>query len=198
MTMIGSIPAGDWMLIGPGEYFTARGLFGSLVSHADIWHLAGNMLFLFVFGNAVNAKIGHLQYLACYFLIGVIEGVLWVLLGGGPALGASGAIMGILGMFIVFYPRNDVTIFYWIWYACDTFSVSAYFVIIAYFLFDLWGTMTDGGGGVAYLAHILGSVTGFGLGTLLALSGLVESDDNEQNIFEATGLRTHPSRSGRG
>jgi len=196
LTMIGAIPTGNWMLIGPGEYFTVGGLFGSLVSHAGIFHLAGNMLFLFVFGNAVNAKIGHLQYLFCYFLIGIIEGLLWVFLGGGPALGASGAIMGILGMFIIFYPRNNVTVFFWIWYASDTFEISAYFVIVAYFLFDLWGTMTDGGdGGVAYLAHILGSVTGFGLGTILALSGMVRSDHNEQNIFEAIGLRKHPSRS---
>src|SRR5215468_1620795 len=78
-------------------------LFTSLFAHDGLGHLLGNMLFLFVFGNAVNAKLGHVQFLICYFLIGMLEGVVWMLLGPGPAIGSSGAIMGIVGMFLVFY-----------------------------------------------------------------------------------------------
>src|SRR5205823_6429966 len=82
--------------------------------HADILHLAGNMMFLFVFGNAVNAKLGHWQFVVIYLLLGVLAGAAFIPFAGGlPVLGASGAIMGIVGVFLVLFPRNDVQVFYW-------------------------------------------------------------------------------------
>jgi membrane associated rhomboid family serine protease len=187
MTLVGIIPFSPWMVIGPGDDFSFAGLFGSLVTHADFMHLAGNMLFLFVFGNAVNAKIGHLPFLGCYALIGMIEGLTWSLLAGGPALGASGAIMGVIGMFVVFYPRNDVSVGYWIFYARGSFEISSYVVICAYFALDIWGMLTDGAG-VAYLAHVAGLLAGFTLASGLVLAGFFPSDDDEENLYEALGI----------
>lgn len=178
-----------WMYIGPGEYFSAPALIGNLFIHLDILHLIGNMLFLFVFGNAINAKLGHLQFLACYLLIGITEGLIWAMIGPGPAAGASGAIMGLTGMFIVLYPRNEVTIFYWFYAASDTFEVSAYIVIATYFGFDLWGLTKGADAGVAFLAHIAGSLAGFAIASGLVLTGLITSDEGEQNLYEALGKR---------
>lgn len=177
-----------WMLIGPGEYFTVAGLFGSLVTHLDIVHLLGNMMFLFVFGNSINAKIGHIPFLLCYAAIGVIEGVVWALLANGPALGASGAIMGIVGMFVVFYPRNEVSIGYWFVARGGSFEVPGMVVVAAYFAFDLWG-FVSGGEGVAYLAHIAGMLAGFGIASGLVLAGLFPSESYEENLYEVLGVR---------
>src|SRR5215207_6421198 len=87
------------------DRFAPYQLVTALFQHADLIHLFGNMLFLFVFGNAVNAKLGHAGFLAAYLGIGVLEGLAWLAVGAGSAvLGASGAIMGICGMFLVLYP----------------------------------------------------------------------------------------------
>lgn len=181
--------AAPWMLIGPGEYFTVAGLFGSLMSHADVIHLAGNMIFLFVFGNAINAKLGHAGFLACYAGLGAAEGLVWALLGPGAALGASGAIMGLLGMFIVLYPRNDVSVFYWFGFIANgTFSVSAWVVIGTYIAFDIWGLVSQEASGVAYLSHVVGAVCGFGLASALVLTRVVTSDRAEENLYELTGV----------
>jgi len=187
--LIDGEPSEKWMLIGPGEYFSLAGLFGSLFIHLDILHLLGNMVFLFVFGNAINAKIGHFWFLLSYLAIGAVEGLLWAALADGPAAGASGAIMGMMGMFIVLYPRNEITVFYWLFIAAwGTIEISVYILIVIYFIFDLWGVVS-GGGNVAYLAHVAGFVAGFGLGASLVLTRLVESDADEQHLFEVLGLR---------
>lgn len=178
----------QWMLIGPGEYFSFAGLFGSLVTHLDPVHLIGNMVFLFVFGNAVNAKIGHLPFVLCYAGVGVVEGLAWALLADGPALGASGAIMGMVGMFVVFYPRNDVSVAYWFYFRGGSFELPGLAVVGAYFAFDLWG-MLAGGGEVAYLAHIAGFVAGFAVASAFVLAGLFPSDSDEENLYEVLGVR---------
>jgi len=189
LIMGGLIEPAGWMVIGPGDDFSIAGLIGSLFTHADPMHLIGNMVFLFVFGNAINAKFGHLLFLGCYFAIGAFEGIVWSLVADGPAIGASGAIMGMMGLFIIFYPRNDVSVGYWIWYTYGSFQISAYVVLVTYFVFDLWGLMTNGDSGVAYLSHISGFVAGFVIAAALALTGLIKSDESEQNLFEAIANR---------
>jgi membrane associated rhomboid family serine protease len=88
------------------DYWYGR-LFSHVLVHADWLHLLGNMFFLFIFGNAVNAKLGHIPYVVLYFLLGAIGGIAWFLFGSGEyALGASGAIMGVMGLFLVFYPTT--------------------------------------------------------------------------------------------
>ena len=120
------------------------------------------MIFLFCFGNAVNAKLGQGLFLAAYFLLGALDGVAWLLLGNGmPVVGASGAIMGIVGIFLVLFPRNDVNVLYWFGGAYGgSFSIAAIFLILFYMTCDLIGTLTGGGGGVAYICHLAGAWRG--------------------------------------
>src|SRR5262249_12379825 len=93
--------------------FAAYQLVTSVFQHAGLLHLFGNMLFLFVFGNAINAKLGHPGFLISYLGIGVLANLLWLAVGRGDAcLGASAAIMGMCGMFMVLYPLNAVHV-YW-------------------------------------------------------------------------------------
>ncbi|MEW6252812.1 MAG: rhomboid family intramembrane serine protease [Planctomycetota bacterium] len=146
--------------------FSIPQLFTSLFLHDGFVHLLGNMVFLFCFGNAVNAKLGHALFVLAYLLLGALAGLAWLLMDTGTAaLGASGAIMGIVGMYLVFYPRNDVAVFYffWLFYFVRTgvFTVSSYWIILLYLLFDAWGLLL-GDGGVAYVAHLAGAVAGIG------------------------------------
>jgi membrane associated rhomboid family serine protease len=146
------------LALRPGA-FSPFQLVSHLFVHADIGHLLGNMLFLFVFGNAVNAKLGHGLFLASYCLLGAIAGVCWLLIGDGrPAVGASGAIMGIVGMFFVLFPRNDVRFFYWYWTVSDIFDIPAFWLILFYLGCDLVGALFFGAGAVAYIAHLGGAV----------------------------------------
>lgn len=88
------------------------GLFGHIWVHGDLIHLVGNMWFLCIFGNAVCAKVGNLRYLVLYVLLGVAAGVTHLLFDARPALGASGAINGVVGMYLVLFYENRITC-YW-------------------------------------------------------------------------------------
>src|SRR5262249_26212016 len=91
--------------------FRPQNLITHAFVHGGFLHLLGKLIFLFAFGNAINAKLGHVVYLACYFFFAILAGLGWMLLGNGvPVVGASGAIMGIAGMFFVLYPFNELAI----------------------------------------------------------------------------------------
>ena len=134
--------------------------------HANFQHLLGNMVFLWVFGNAINDRFGHLGYLAFYLAGGIMACVGYMLLGGSaPVLGASGAIAAVTGVYLVLLPRARVTILLWFW-IITTFEVSSLYFLLFYFIQDLVMTVTtvgglaSAGGGVAYAAHVTGSVFG--------------------------------------
>ncbi len=171
--------------VWPGEGFSITQLFTYLFAHAGFLHLAGNMLFLFVFGNAVNAKLGHVLYLVLYAVTGVLAALAWLVTSDAPMIGASGAIMGVVGAFLVFYPRNDISVWYWFGFiAAGTFSLSSYWMILMYVAFDIWGALRQGDG-VAYISHLVGAAAGFGGAALLLATGLVKPGDAEQTIFQA-------------
>ena len=138
--------AEQWML-WRGDEFQATQLLTHMLLHADPIHLIGNMLMLFVFGNAVNARLGHIAYVLAYVACGVCAGLLWLATDGGEAsLGASGAIMGVVGMFLVYYPKNDVSVFLW-FFGPRTFQCSAYWIILMYVGFDLLAFSSGSGDG---------------------------------------------------
>src|SRR6478672_112933 len=94
-------------------------LFTSMFMHGGIAHIAGNMLFLWIFGDNIEDRLGHVKYLIFYLLCGVIASLAHVfatkLLGQNlliPSLGASGAISGVLGGYILLFPRRRVTMFF--------------------------------------------------------------------------------------
>lgn len=158
-----------WMMHGGGVWATDAGLLGNIFTHADPVHLIGNMLFLFVFGNAVNAKTGHALFLSCYITLGILSSLLFSAFSpDAVGLGASGAIAGITGMFIVFFPRNNVSVFFGMLLLFrpigKVFQVSAWLVIGAYFLkdlaFQILESATGSETGVALMAHIGGTIAG--------------------------------------
>jgi membrane associated rhomboid family serine protease len=166
-------------------------LFTHVLVHARWWHLPWNMLFLFCFGNAVNAKLGHALYLLSYFLSGALAGAVYLLLPGDQLqyAGASGAIMGVIGIFFVLFPRNEVRIFYW-WgpNMVGSVGLAAIWLIAIYMGIDLVGTLVGSGVG-GYVAHLVGAVVGMGAGVALVQAGLVKATEYEENLLQMLGFQ---------
>lgn len=173
------------------EKVTLVNLLSYTLVHANLLHLAGNMIFLFCFGNAINAKLGHWQFLASYFLCGMVAGGAWLLFDNGRVLeGASGAIMGIVGLFLIFYPYNDVRVLVGFQWRAGTLEISSFWVITMYMVLDLVGCfIKGGGGGVAYSCHLAGSALGIFIGLDLLMLGFYPPTDCERNLLQLVGLR---------
>ncbi|MBI2541168.1 rhomboid family intramembrane serine protease [Candidatus Woesearchaeota archaeon] len=146
----------------PAE-FSLLALFTSMFLHGGIAHIFGNMWFLYIFGDNVEDKFGHFKYVIFYILSGIAASLLHFVLNIGsdiPAVGASGAISGILGAYIVLFPHAKV-------YVAGSFGhvgkVPALFMLGFWFLFQLIsGTFSLFGAqsGIAFFAHIGGFVFG--------------------------------------
>lgn len=139
--------------------------------HADWMHLLGNMLFLYVFGNAVEDRLGKVGYLFFYLAGGVFAALGHALVETTPVLGASGAVAAVTGAFLALTPLTNVTIVYWFFFI-GSFEVSGMLLILFQIgqniLFHLMGT-----GNVAYLAHLGGYAYGFIIGMALLLLRLM-------------------------
>jgi membrane associated rhomboid family serine protease len=131
--------------------------------HGSITHILGNMLFLYIFGNNVNDKMGHLGYLGFYLAGGVASGIVYVLWQGShavPVIGASGAIAAVTGAFLILFPRSHITVLYF-FLLIGTFELSCVWFILGFFAYDLvYLAMADH---VAHIAHVGGTV--FGMAT---------------------------------
>lgn len=159
------------------------GMVGHVFLHGGIMHLFGNMLFLWTFGNAVCAKMGNGVYVGVFFLLAFLAGAFHNLFDGGPAIGASGAINGVVGLFLVYFPRNDVQCFWTIILRQGTFSISSGWMILFWLVFDIWGAAT-GGEGVAYWAHLGGFISGVTLGVLSLKRGWVKMTRTECSLLD--------------
>ena len=176
------------------KHFAFYQLVSHIFVHGDLWHLGGNMLALFLFGNAINGKLGHWNFLGLYLIFGIWAGLCWLILGRGQAaLGASGAIMGLCGIFLVLYPKNEVRILWTFFVRGGTFEIASYWLLLFWFAGDLWGCI-GGGDGVAYVAHLGGAVAGFAVGIFLVVNDWVESPAGEENLLQAWGLRESSER----
>jgi membrane associated rhomboid family serine protease len=146
-------------------------LFTSMFMHGGIAHIAGNMLFLWIFGDNIEGRLGHVRYTIFYLLCGVIASLAHVFTTAAfasqesgmlvPSLGASGAISGVLGGYILLHPSRRVTVILFNFLT----QVPAFVAIGLWFLFQLISGlgMLGGGsqsGGVAYAAHIGGFIAG--------------------------------------
>ncbi|GMU35188.1 MAG: rhomboid family intramembrane serine protease [Planctomycetia bacterium] len=134
--------------------------------HGDFLHLLGNMLFLWVFGNSVNGKMGNIPYLFFYLACGVFAGLGFALLNTDPCLGASGSIAGVTTAFLVLFPRSHITVVYWLVWFIGTAQIQAMLLIVVKII--LWDNIVSprlSGGhdyvSVAYSAHVAGYLFGF-------------------------------------
>jgi membrane associated rhomboid family serine protease len=146
-------------------------LITSLFLHGSILHIAFNMLFLFVFGPEIEYLCGHLRFALFYMVCGTIAGVSQVLVAPGshvPSIGASGAIAGVLGAYIVSFPRNSIQTVVPIGCFPLFLRLPAILVIGVWAAVQFiigFGTISshvasEQGGGVAYFAHIGGFLAG--------------------------------------
>jgi membrane associated rhomboid family serine protease len=166
----------------PGPSPIQLTLLSSMFMHAGFLHLGGNMLFLWVFGDNVEHRAGPILYLLIYLAVGVVASLAQILSSADsfiPTLGASGAISGILGAYIVLFPTNRVTVFAFR-FLTQVPAVVAIGIWIVFQLISGFGATVvsdESGGGVAYLAHIGGFAAGLVVGLLLrAVSGPPRQD----------------------
>jgi membrane associated rhomboid family serine protease len=163
-----------------------REFFGHMWLHGGIIHLLGNLIFLWVFGNAVCSKIGGWLYFPFYIFFGLSAAFFHQLFigGSGGMAGASGAINGVVGMYLFYFAENDITCYFTVtlgdWHR---FTVSSYKVILVFLLFDILGAIL-GGSGVAYFAHLGGFAAGFGVALLLLKIGVVEMERYEKSLLQ--------------
>jgi len=163
--------------------WSISGLFGHVLLHAGPIHLIGNMIFLWVFGNAVCAKIGNIVYPFVFAALAIASATVHNLMDGAPAVGASGAINGVVGMYLIFYPLNEVTCAWTFGFKGGSFSLSGAWVILLWVAFDIWGAV-GGGGDVAYWAHLGGVAVGAGVAAAGLRLDWVQMESEERSLFD--------------
>ncbi len=147
-------------------------LFTSMFLHGGFWHILGNMLYLYIFGDNVEDAFGHFGFLIMYLVSGLVGSAAHILTAVGskiPTIGASGAVSGVLGAYFILYPRAQVLALVPIFFFIRFMALPAYiFLGFWFFLQLLYGAGSMGGGaGVAFFAHIGGFVIGVLLGLLV-------------------------------
>lgn len=145
-------------------------LLTSLFLHGDVFHIAGNMLFLYIFGAAVEDRFGHARFLCFYLAAGVAAGLAMVWM--EPAsrmavIGASGAIAGVLGSYFLLYPRARIVTLIPLLVFVEVIEVPAVLYLLLWFALQLYAGV-QGGGGVAWWAHVGGFLFGVALAPILA------------------------------
>jgi len=150
-------------------------IFTSMFMHGGLAHIAGNMLYLWIFGDNVEDAMGHGKYLAFYLLGGLVASLAHILTNPAsqiPTVGASGAIAAVLGAYLILYPQSRVQTIIPLGYFMRLTLLPAFIVLGMWFILQLFsGFLSLGGpdvGGVAFWAHIGGFVTGVVLAKLLA------------------------------
>jgi membrane associated rhomboid family serine protease len=144
--------------------------------HQNLSHIGFNMLFLYVFGNNLNEKLGHVGYLAFYLTGGVLAGCGHLLMSTNPTLGASGAISAVTGLFLVLLPSTHIRMFVSIFFLyIDVWEIPSMFFILFKIGEDLFEQLMRTSN-VAYMAHRSGTLAGIVIGLLLLFAGLVQRD----------------------
>lgn len=143
----------------------AIALFAFMFLHGSFWHLLGNMWFLYIFGDNIEDKLGHVRYLFFYFLCGLVSGLFHMFLNFHsqvPTIGASGAIAGVMGAYLISYPNSKILTLIPIIIIPFFVEIPAFFFLGIWFLFQFLSATGSSaqGGGIAWWAHIGGFVAG--------------------------------------
>ena len=164
----------------PDTWFTAL---SSMFMHGGILHIAGNMLFLWVFGNNVEDSMGRVKYVIFYLLGGIAAMALQIAVDPSapvPSIGASGAVAAVLGGYLILYPRARVLTLIFLFVFFTFIEIPAMWFLLIWFgeqlLYGYFNQIdpTGGGGGVAYFAHIGGFV--FGLAAIKLFASRYRAD----------------------
>ena len=139
--------------------------------HGGLLHLGGNLLFLWIFGNNIEDHLGHVRFVVFYLLAGVAASALHIALNLDstiPVVGASGAIAGVMGMYLVWFPRAPVRTLVFLGFLITVVRVKAMWLLGFWFLSQFF---TNPNSGVAWAAHVGGFVFGVLVGLLVRRSG---------------------------
>lgn len=164
----GRLPVqGGFVTIGTAIQPPWLTIFSSMFMHGGLAHIGGNMLYLWIFGDNIESDLGHLRFLIFYLIVGAAAALAHIMgdpTSGIPTLGASGAVAGVMGGYILLHPRADVHSLVPIGFFITLVRVPAFIVLGVWFVYQVLlnsiGQVNPGGGGVAYLAHIGGFVAG--------------------------------------
>jgi membrane associated rhomboid family serine protease len=184
--LLNTLPAGAQLQLGPETYCqmtdsrSAYTLVTSMFMHGSWMHIIGNMWFLWVFGNNVEDSMGHVRFAIFYLLCGFAAAACQVIAdpnSGIPMVGASGAIGGVMGAYIVLYPRVQVHMLLFLGFFVTTFAVPAVFMLGYWFVMQLvggFGSIGSSEGGTAFWAHIGGFAAGAALIYVFKVPELVD------------------------
>ena len=139
-------------------------LITAMFVHGGLIHVAGNMLFLWIFGDNIEDSLGHLKFIVFYLLVGLIASLVHIFAEPDstlPMVGASGAIAGVLGAYFLLFPRSQVLTLVFLVFFVSMVRVPAVFFLGFWFLIQLLSS--GNGGGIAWFAHIGGFIAGAGL-----------------------------------
>ena len=160
----------------------------SMFVHGGFFHITGNLVYLFLFGACIEDLLGRGRYVAFYLGGGLLANLAQVVLTTGadaeiPIVGASGAISACIGAFLVVLPRTQINFRYFGWFFIKVFNgefwIKAWIVIVIWFLLDFVSLVLDeGGGGVAFGAHVGGTIAG-ALAMLALRRSLRDEPENE-------------------
>ena len=172
MLRYGLVPAIVTTELEIGVYNRLYPFLTSMFLHAGWMHIIGNMLFLYIFGKNIEHRMGHIRYLCFYICTGIIAAVIQFLISTGsviPIVGASGAISGVLGSYLLFYPKSRILTVVPILFFVRLIHLPATVFIFVWFLIQFLSGISTAGreadfGGVAFWAHI----GGFAAGLILA------------------------------
>jgi membrane associated rhomboid family serine protease len=135
----------------------------SMFIHGGFLHIAGNMWFLWIFGRGVEDLVGHVRYLFLYFACGIAGAVLFVLINSNstvPTIGASGAIAGVMGAYLIKFPRAHIVTLVFIFIFITTIDIPAFFLLLYWFAIQFFSGIGSVGysqisnGDVAWFAHV--------------------------------------------
>jgi membrane associated rhomboid family serine protease len=133
----------------------------SIFMHGSLWHLLGNMLFLWIFGNNIEDYLGKVKFIIFYFLAGLGASLVHVLFHFNsliPVIGASGAVSGVMGAYLVLYPNAKIRTLVFIFIFITFIDLPAFLFLIVWFIFQF--LYAGAGSGIAWMAHVGGFVIG--------------------------------------
>lgn len=163
------------------DHFSLASVFSSMFLHSGWMHIIGNMWFLWVFGDNVEDLLGHAKYLVFYLLCGVAAALGQVFsnpYSTVPMVGASGAIAGVMGAYLIKFPRARVVTLVFIFFFITTIEIPAPILLAYWFVVQLFSglgsiarTHLTEGGGTAFFAHVAGFIAGIVLVMVLGTGG---------------------------
>jgi membrane associated rhomboid family serine protease len=170
--LLGTVPPGTFVPLGPGMSCIVENshnwlsIFTHMFMHGGWLHIIGNMWFLYVFGDNIEDSMGSVRFFLFYLTCGIASVVLQMVLNPAspiPMVGASGAISGVMGAYIVLFPRAPVHMLVFFGFFFTRIVVPAFFMLGYWFILQLLGgffTLGSSSGGVAFWAHVGGFIAG--------------------------------------